>query len=308
MALGDWRGRLAVAGIVATAGCGQWSGAPVRPTEAQALPLGPGPIVRVAGTEHVVGAPRLHANGRLVALAWVLEGKPGGAIRVSVSRDSGLTFDVPSTIGDLGTDAVSDGRLDVGVAGHAGEAPGRSRIWVRFEAAHGVSFAWESTDGGRAFSLVTPSDVPASAVPEPWTVQHIADRRLLLLPPPRLRAAGAKRAAYPDSAPAGSTPAIAVDEHGALALAWTEEHPPGRSVVLRRAWFAWDTFGGDVRPFDAPVVVAQNPAGATPLTLTRVPGGVIVVWAADEAGGRSLFARAVGLDMTCTQEQEGGRR
>jgi hypothetical protein len=296
---------------MASVACGQWSGAPVPAARDAAVPLGPGPVVRIASGPPLVGSPQLRTHGRTAAIAWVVDGGDDASVFVSISRDAGATFDPPLTLGvvPLGADDV---RLELGLSAPDRSAGriGESRVWVRAERSGTVRLAWQSTDAGRTFEATSHSDVPATVSSEPWGVQRMDPRRFSLIPPAALRAAGPKSATYPRSATPGSAPAVVVDDHGALALAWKESAGDAQTVVLRRVWFDWNVPGGDVTPFDAPLLVADRVSQVTPVALASVPGGVVVAWAADEADRRtSLFGRRIGLDMTCTLEQTvGGSR
>ena len=297
------RALLALAVAAMSAACGQWAGAPARVAAEVPLPLGPQPVVRVAVGQPVVGAPVLASHGRTLVLAWIARAEPGAELRTALSRDAGATFTPPLTVAALTREEANGGRLETGLV-----APGRGAqetspgVWARVTT--GVGFrAWSSTSGDRSFADVRPDHFPESVAQEGWRAEPASDHHVSLLPPGPLRAAGARTARVPSAAVPGALPAVAVDEHGAFALAWREASAEGTAVVLRRAWLDWNASGAEAEPFDSPTLVAERVSPTVPLVVTDVPGGVVVAWAAEEAPGLlSLYARGVGLDMTCARE------
>lgn len=301
--------------IAAAAGaCGEWSGAPAVPPEATAIPLGPGPTIVLAEGGLLDGPPAAHGWSNVVAVAWA-ESAPGGtAIRVAISRDAALTFGSPTTLTTLR--AQHDARtLDVQVAVAApGPVARVARVWVRGGPAR-QWLAWESRDAGTTFvEAATLGSATDAAFPPGWThvdgVQNPPDTTAIL-PPAALQHAGCQHVAWPEGGRVNPRePAVTVDDHGALALAWTERGDQGRqAIVVRRAWVNWnaDPRGqsrcAEAPAFDAAYTLGTATGEVSRPEITRIPGGVVVAWAAERPeGGRAVYVRRLGLDMTCTRE------
>lgn len=299
--------------LMAAAGCGQWSSAPVAEAPVAPVPLGPGPLVAVAtGTSSTALA--VHAHGRVVAVAWASTGPVAGGIGagVATSPDAGATIEDARFLGtvDGGGEGESH-RIEVGVAGpdraERAAGPG-AQIWVRLVAARAAGGAWRSRDAGKTFEPLPATSLPARVLPDPWIASAAGASHagvVALRPPGALMAAGVQHVDRPALALPSVQPAAVVDDHGALALVWTEAAATSTNadLVLRRAWVDWNGQSSRAAPFDAPVVVAHGVAPDTRAGLARVPGGVVAVWAARDATGRSsVMMRRVGLDMTCTRE------
>jgi hypothetical protein len=124
----------------------------------------------------------------------------------------------------------------------------------------------------------------------------------LLSPPEPLRQAGLQRVPLPPAA--AGDPAVVVDDHGALALAWRErDDAGGTSLTVRRAWVDWNGAGGDAPGFDAACRLAVLGPDASRPAVARVPGGIVTAWIdRGPDGARAVFTRRLGLDMTCTRE------
>nr|MCU0256658.1 hypothetical protein [Vicinamibacterales bacterium] len=149
------------------AGCGEWSGAPVKTAEPGAVPLGPGPTLTVARAGGAPGPPAIGSWGATVAIAWAepAAGGAGAAIKASTSQDAGATFAAPVVVGELpvppdrGLVSID---TQVGVAAPVqGGRAGPPQVWVRAgPGSRDRSRAWHSRDGGRSFAELGPREAP----------------------------------------------------------------------------------------------------------------------------------------------------
>lgn len=309
-----YAGWVAAPFLVLCAACGQWSGAPVKTVEPAAIPLGPGRTVTVARLAEDAGAPAVDAWGDTVVVAWIEASGDGTPVTVksATSRDAGASFDAPVMVGmiPVGHDVAPGAlRAEVGVGAAApGTQIGASQVWVRVSAAHApATRAWRSRDGGRGYVEIDSREMPAETVfPERW--EPMASETAVAPGTLAVAASGTRRTAgiqqVPIPAAAVGDPVATVDDHGALALLWRERAGAGRiSLVVRRAWVDWNITGGAAPGFDAAYTLATVAESPRRPALTRVPGGIVVAWIDPEAEeSPGVFARRLGLDMTCTRE------
>lgn len=311
--------RIAVLGLalLATA-CGEWSGSPVTSVEPQPIPLGPGPTITVASDLAIAGAHAVDSWGSTVVVAWVEADQAAASVtvRAATSDDAGATFGAPVVVARFPTPAQGGPGwrgVRLGVAAPTPAGPrARPQVWVA--AGHGDqarTLTWHSRDGGRTFVELQQYESPPDTVFPNDGWGHVdgsgplAQGTLTIT-----RGPTGPFFAVPLPEGAQGDPVVVVDEHGALALTWRERDETGAvSLVVRRAWADWnaEVRAGTVAPaFDAAYALARlNDANSGWPSAARVPGGIIVTWVDRTPEGRlSVFARRLGMDMTCTRESE----
>lgn len=289
--------------VLSTA-CGQWSGRPASSGGDEPIALGPGPTLTVIETGHPLGGLAMASWRSSVVLAWWEEPAGQRLVRLATSTDAGATFGAPVTAAVLPDDAAGNPTLHVTVTAATGPGVPDVVVWVSSEGPDRRPLAYRGRIGSTEFRAADASVEFAVALPETWQPEDAPDHAQdtwSLHPPAALRAAGTWQVPRPSGAL--GPPAIVVDDHGALALAWREGADEARRLVIRRAWIDWNAADGRALPFDAAYELASlGPLASAPV-LARVPGGVVVAWTDERRPhGRALFVRRLGLDMSCTLE------
>jgi hypothetical protein len=242
-----------------------------------------------------VAGPVLASWGRHVVLAWVTD-RPR-TLHWAVSVDGGRHF------GARTAQALDDhARGDLAAAVRLVEAGGArayvSEAAVGFRQADGLAHVVLYLVDGVPEPAPPPPDLADALEAERWSVEPVGAGAALVYAATTPAAFGERQRLLlaPPSGARPAPPAIAVDGHGALAVAWLEALP-GRQlpalVIRRYAGRAQD--GAPVQAFDVAQIAADAPAETSPPALAAVPTCVVAAWYAD---GR-LQHRVLMLDLLC---------